>query len=132
MVADLNGDAKPDVAVTGTAGFDGGRNGLRISLNATGTLGPIVFYPSPPFPLEDIEAADFDLDGDIDIVGAGSSTTAIALNDGTGAFTGPFEMITTNGAARVAGDFTGDGKPDFIVLNGTNIPMFSLFVNSTP
>jgi hypothetical protein len=132
VLADLNGDAKPDVAVTGTAGFDGGRNGLRISLNGVGTLGPIVFYQNPPFPYGDIEAADFDLDGDIDIAGAGSSTTAIALNDGSGAFTGPFEMITSNGGGRVAGDFTGDGKPDLVVLNGTNIPMFSLFVNSTP
>ena len=59
-------------------------------------------------------------------------STAIALNNGTGVFTGPFEMITTNGSTRVAGDFTGDGKPDFIVLNGTNVSMFSLYVNSTP
>ena len=132
VVADFNGDAKPDVAVTGTAGFDGGRNGLRVSLNATGTLGAIVYYASPPFPLDDIEAADFDLDGDIDIVGAALDTTAMALNNGSGVFTGPFEMISTNGAARVAGDFTGDGKPDFIVLNGTNVSMFSLYVNSTP
>ncbi len=47
-MADLNADAKPDVAGSGTAGSNGGLTALRIALNAGGTLAPIVFYQFPP------------------------------------------------------------------------------------
>ncbi len=47
-MADFDADAKPDVAVSGTAGSNGGLTGLRVALNASGTLAPIVFYQFPP------------------------------------------------------------------------------------
>jgi hypothetical protein len=54
------------------------------------------------------------------------------LNDGTGAFTGPSEYITSSASHRFAADFTGDGKPDVFSVNSTDRPMFSLYVNVTP
>jgi hypothetical protein len=130
VVANLNGDARPDVAVTGTRGSNGGRTGLRVSLNANGSLGPIVFYAFPPFPFGDLDAADFDLDGDVDLAGTGLASLAVALNDGSGTFTGVAEFIASGGT-RLAGDFTGDGKPDVLVLLQTNLPMLALYVNTT-
>jgi hypothetical protein len=47
LVADLNADAKPDVAVSGTAGSNGGRTGLRIALNAGGNPRADRFSPVP-------------------------------------------------------------------------------------
>lgn len=84
------------------------------------------------FPFGAIEGADFDLDGDIDIVGSGLNAFSIALNNGAGVFASTFAMIMTSASDLAAGDFTGDGKPDLIALNFTNLPLFSLYVNSTP
>jgi hypothetical protein len=131
VLADLNGDGRPDVGVSATRGSNGGRSGLRISLDQDGQLGPIAFYPSPPFPGGPIEAADFDLDGDIDIAGGAAGAIAIALNDGQGVFAGPFVMISATSGERIAGDFTGDGKPDLVTVNVTNRAQLALFVNST-
>jgi hypothetical protein len=130
-VADFNNDSRPDVAVTGTRGSNGGRTGLRVALNAAGAFAPIVFYQHPPFPYGDIEVADFDLDGDIDIVGVGFGTMAIALNNGAGSFPSTFDMVAPSFSGLVGGDFTGDNKTDVVVLNPTNVSQFSLYVNAT-
>jgi hypothetical protein len=130
-VADFNNDSRPDVAVTGTRGSNGGRTGLRVALNAAGAFAPIVFYQHPPFPYGDIEVADFDLDGDIDIVGVGFGTMAIALNNGAGSFPSTFDMVAPSFSGLVGGDFTGDNKTDLVVLNPTNVSQFSLYVNAT-
>jgi hypothetical protein len=127
QVADLNGDTRPDVAVTGERGSNGGRNGLRISLNTGTDLGPIAFYQFPPFPIADLDAADYDVDGDIDLAGTGNDSMSIALNNGVGVFDAFAEYISPANASHIAGDFTGDGRPDIIGFNPTTKPLFSLY-----
>lgn len=78
-----------------------------------------------------IAAADFDLDGDIDIAGGSGGSLAIALNNGAGVFTSTFEMISAASGMLIAGDFTGDGKPDLLTTNVTNVPQLALFVNAS-
>jgi hypothetical protein len=130
QVADLNGDGRPDVAVTGTRGSNGGRNGLRVSLNTGNALGPIVFYQFPPFPIEDLDAADYDVDGDIDLAGTGHDSLVIALNKGDGVLDSFAEYISPGNASHVAGDFNGDSKPDILSFNPTNLPLFSLYAEA--
>jgi hypothetical protein len=131
QVADLNGDGRSEVAVTGTMGSNGGRTGLRVSLNSGSRLGAITFYPFAPYPYGDLDAADYDLDGDIDLAGSGLDALAIALNAGDGTFPAVAEYVSPQSAVRLAGDFTGDERPDLLSMNATNKPLFSLYVNTT-
>jgi len=69
-----------------------------------------------------VDAADFDGDGDIDVVGGTAAATPYLVyyeNDGTGYFT-RYEIAITNATCLgpvglEAKDFTGDGRPDIFV-----------------
>lgn len=117
--ADLNGDKVPDVAVANSAdgtvsvlvGVGGGR--LR-----TASDSPINAGQEP----SDVEAADFDRDGDVDLAFANHETSRVTmlLNDGRARFTAapgsPFETGAHPHIHGLAtGDFDGDDWPDIAV-----------------
>jgi len=69
-----------------------------------------------------VAAADFDADGDVDVVGGTVGTTAYLVyydNDGVGSFTRSEIAITDPTCVGSVGievdDFTGDGRPDMFV-----------------
>lgn len=134
LVADLNGDDRPDIALGASRGSHTGLSGIRVFLNGGGgaPFAAPAFYAAPPYGLGDLDAADLDLDGDLDLSSNGYSALPIALNDGTGVFTGPAQYILPNPSpARVAADFTGDGKPDLWNVNGTDRGLYSLYINKS-
>ncbi len=117
--ADLNGDASLDVAVANSAdgtvsvlvGVGSGR--LRTAVGAP--------FPAGAEP-SDVEAADFDRDGDMDLAFANHETSrvTILLNDGNARFTAapgsPFETGARPHVHSLAtGDFDGDGWLDVAV-----------------
>jgi hypothetical protein len=64
--------------------------------------------------------ADFDGDGDIDLVFTNyiSDNVSVLLNNGAGAFVAGTPVAVTNGPREVeAGDIDGDGDIDFLVSN---------------
>jgi hypothetical protein len=85
-----------------------------------------------------IVVADFDNDGDKDIVfgEANFSEIVILTNDGLGSFTQTTTPTGTGGGgigtalAAASGDFNQDGKPDFVITNADN-KRVQVFLNTS-
>ena len=111
-VADFNKDgfldaAIPDGDYTGSVGiFNGLGNGTFSSVK----LAPVGIWPYW------VDAADFDNDGDIDLV-VNTDSLCIVKNDGTGKFALGKRMKVASTSFEV-GDLNGDGVMDIFVCNG--------------
>jgi hypothetical protein len=134
-VGDFNEDGNPDLALaelTATAGLIWPYSG-----DGTGNFASGTSVPGGPFPL-DVDAADFDHDGHIDVVIAdflyGSlltmpTTSLVLFGDGHGNF--PRNLVLNAGSLTnkvAAVDVNADGWADIVVMNaGSND--FDLFLN---
>jgi hypothetical protein len=137
--ADLNGDGRPEVALVGWKGSDGGRTGLFVYPNATGTLGAAAYHPSAS---TDLALADFNVDGSLDVVATcvhdpcASLATALVsyANNGDGTFAGPYAINTIYAPyGLAAADFGGDGRPDFVeAVPGATDSKFVVYTNVKP
>ncbi len=144
VVADFNGDGKPDIAVA-----NNGPNVISVLLNTTPKGATTVsFAPQRTFAANgnpnSIAVGDFNGDGKLDLAvangangGGGSATVSVLLNTTpTGSTIPSFAPQQTFGTAATAefiavGDFNGDGKPDIAVAN-ENSHSVSVLMNTTP
>ncbi|MFB7608734.1 FG-GAP repeat domain-containing protein [Streptomyces gardneri] len=126
-VADMNGDAKPDVLTSNT-------NGDNVSVwtnDGTGALGTAsnyyvgggrpTSYSARQLRPSGLKAADVNGDGKPDVVtvNAGTSDISVLLGDGKGRL-GPATRFADGvplGGAIALGDVSGDGKPDVAVAH---------------
>jgi len=132
-IADLNGDGKPDIAVSNTAitafGPAGGVVGVLLN-NGDGTFRSDGTYSVGSNPAASLAIADLNGDGKPDIVVASSCPTVaecdpnveVLLGNGDGTFlSAAFYSSGGFTATSVAiGDFNGDGKPDIVVSNSSS------------
>ena len=117
-MGDFDGDGKPDLAVA-----NGGSNDVSVLLgNGDGTFKPAKNYEAGlgGGPLW-VAVGDFNLDGNLDLVVANSSSDSVGvlLGNGDGTFR-PSVTFPAGGTAPqsvAVGDFNGDGKPDLAVAS---------------
>ncbi len=129
VITDLDGDGKPDLAVTNGSG---GTNTLSVLRNTT-TIGLIdatsfavkVDFTTGFFP-RSMAVGDLDADGkpDLAVANYSSNTLSVLRNTSSpggitaGSFATKVDFVTASGPHCVTiGDIDGDGKPDLAVAN---------------
>jgi hypothetical protein len=117
VAADFSGDGNPDIAFT-----DGTSSNVFVALGdghgafATATANALLGAAN------DLTVADFNMDGKPDIMAAAplapGSVAAELVNTGGGTFAGvrSFGTEVPNGQAISGADYTGDGKPDLVMM----------------
>ncbi len=134
VVADVNGDGKPDLVVandcgsSATCGTDG-TVGVLLG-NGDGTFQTAVSYGSGGWGAYAVAAADVNGDGKPDLVvtndcptgdtycGNGASVVGVLLGNGDGSFQPAVTYPSSGGSVSVAvADVNGDGKPDLLMAN---------------
>ena len=140
VIADVNGDGKPDLVVTNWCSFTsctvpGNNIGVLLG-NGDGTFLPAVTYPSLGLYADAIAVADLNGDGRPDLVVAncgsnsqnncvstsGSGDLAVLLGNGDGTFKAavPYSLGASGATSVAVTDVNGDGKPDVIVATGSS------------
>ena len=137
-VADLNGDGKPDLAVSYSTGLDGSspRQGF-VGVFLQNPASPGTFFPPIKYGVGDnpvsLAAADVNGDGKPDIIVVNgelgvpsprSDTVSVLLQDpqNPGQFLPAVDYPTGKVPNAVAiGDLNGDGRPDLAVADSTGI-----------
>jgi len=137
--ADFNEDSKPDVAIANTY-FDGtySTGGFTYLFgDGAGALAPGRVNRSDALTTggqRELNAADVDGDGNVDIVFTYNGGTLFSINfgDGAGNFSAPYRPTTVafDGTFRLK-DLNGDSKPDFIVGRTTQNKILVSLNNTT-
>ncbi len=139
LVGDLNGDNAQDAVVI-TGGFSSSGTATVLLNNRRGNFS-IFTSIQTNFTIGAATLADFNLDGTLDLVIAGSSGSSgsttpvyIYFGNGNGVFSSP-TITTFQGSASAvsSGDFNEDGLPDIAIANTASSGSFgavTLFLNA--
>lgn len=128
---DVNNDGKPDLLIGDAYGL--GSLALRLN-NGDGTFGPAKRIDFPWSP-KALAVADFNGDGNIDIVAGNPLRILPGLGDGT--FGSPVTNLSSlslpplANQSLVVADFDGDGRPDIATPSVSN-NCVSILLNRTP
>jgi len=125
VVADVNGDGKPDLLVANLGTVAGGTVGVLLG-NGDGTFQAAVIYGSGGDEASSVAVADVNGDGKPDLVVANCSpgcqtegVVSVLLGNGNGTFqtAASFDSGGSGTVSVAVADVSGDGKPDLVVAN---------------
>lgn len=133
IVAELTGDGKTDLAISGSRGTHTGLSGIFVLPGTATGLGTAIVAELADIP-GSLAAADYNADGTVDLAATTSADTQVFSNPGNGQF--PSRSTTSvltpsGGAAVISARFTNDNRPDLATFISSNPPEFALAVNNT-
>lgn len=102
---------------------------VRVAIAGNPTFGagqPVITYATDPL---DMDIADMDNDGDLDIVSCNGAELHWHRNDGTGSFTSVLIPTSGTNAGAELSDYNRDGWMD-IVINTVSVGAATIYLNS--
>jgi hypothetical protein len=115
-VGDLNNDGKLDLV-----GWKSIEEMMVLFGKGDGTFGTSLIYPWRPLAAG---CADFNHDGNQDLVLVGWKEARILLNDGQGNLTSSTVVAGIASQQVVIADFNGDGEKDIVIGGNPTVPLF--------
>ena len=138
VLGDWNGDGKIDIALAGALP-QAGSYALAVMLSkGGGTFQTPVTYSLTATPFA-LNAADFNSDGKLDLVTAGSSGVSVWLGNGDGTFKAAISTAASQhveqGVLLVIADFNQDGHPDIATatqgtVSDQGVPDLTVFLGN--
>jgi hypothetical protein len=130
VVADFNGDGKPDIISA-----NNGNGSVSVLLNSSAAPGSFNFNQSP-FPVitapTSMIAGDFNMDSKIDIAVINNSSIATYTNNGAGVFAiQTASMAISSPSGITIGDYNGDAKPDLAVSSSSSYNAYVMINSGT-
>jgi len=143
-IADINGDGKLDVVAASDSQDASHVGQLMLSINTTASGASAASFAAPQIFATGLDprsviSIDINGDGKPDVITAnrGANTVSVLLNTtATGAAIGSFAAQQTFATGSLPGwvtgaDINGDGRPDLIVANTSNVGTVSVLLNTT-
>ncbi|HWH37057.1 MAG TPA: VCBS repeat-containing protein [Candidatus Limnocylindrales bacterium] len=118
--ADLDGDADDELLLCTGEPYGTLTQGLRVFMNEDGRfVDRTAALGISPFFDRDVEVADFNGDGLMDIAQLSGKLLRVSLRTAGGSYVNAFELPLTAAVAMAVGDVSGDGRPDIYIARRT-------------
>lgn len=132
--ADLDGDGDDELLICTSEAIDGRPAGARVFVNdGTRLVDRTAVLGITPIGDSDIEVADFNGDGALDIAQLSATQLRVSLAAADGSFHSAYQLSTSAAVGMAIGDVSGDSRPDIYLARryGSNTVNLMLINNGS-